>query len=143
VALPAELVASLPRHDGVVAGRATFDLPPSYRLMSAESISVQATMMCEVLTSLGEDSAVGHWWHGQFVPVGDDGGGANLLLDQRGGVGRLGQHYEDGDVDFERWPASLTELLAETADLLDGTLPQFQHCRPSVADGVLTWDLVR
>lgn len=145
VPLPADLVASLLRHDGVTPGRpGTFTLPPFFEPLSAHGIGTEAAMMCEVLTSLGEDSAVGSWWHGQFVPVAVDNGGDSLFLDQRTGTGRLGRHYNEDTVSFDQGQASLTELLEQTADVLDGRRPVLGYSRPTVTpEGTLDWEIVR
>jgi cell wall assembly regulator SMI1 len=143
VPFPAELIASLRRHDGAGTNmRAGFTLPPFYLPLSTESITSEATMMCEVLISLGLDSGVGSWWHGQVIPIAIDGGGGNLLLDQRPGHdGRLGEHFEDSEMMFTHFPASLTELLELTAGSLETGGLVLGHYRPKVADGMLDWDI--
>lgn len=143
VALPAELIASLLRHDGTDHPPTGFTLPPFYAPVSAADLASDAAMMCEVLISLGDDSSVGAWWHGRFVPFAIDGSGNSLFLDQREGHGRLGEHDNEGDVMFDRWPATLTELVEQTADALEGTRPQVGRYRPVVSGGELDWEFVR
>lgn len=83
VPLPAELVASLRRHDGVDQAIRTFVFPPFMHPLTASGIADEATMMCEVLADLGDDGAVGPWWHGRYVPIAVDHSGNSLFLDQR------------------------------------------------------------
>jgi len=71
------------------------------------------------------------------VPVAVDHGGDSLFLDQLTD-GRLGRHYNEGDVMFDG-PASLTELLEQTADALDGTGPLADEYVPVVDEGLLDW----
>ncbi|MBB5851415.1 SMI1/KNR4 family protein [Amycolatopsis umgeniensis] len=118
VALPAELVASLLRHDGVTGIGESFSLPPFNHPASAETVASEAKSLCEVLKSAGDES-VGYWWHGRFVPIAVSGGGDGLFLDQRTGTGRLGEWDHEGSVNFDRWPATLTDLLEQTATALE------------------------
>nr|WP_225953523.1 SMI1/KNR4 family protein [Kibdelosporangium phytohabitans] len=145
VPFPAELIAFLRRHDGAGTDmRAGFTLPPFYQPMSARAIDVDAKMMCDVLGTSGHDENVGSWWHGQVVPFAQDGGGGNLLLDQRPGRGgRLGEHDEESDMGFERYPRTLTELLEVTATSLETGGIALKHYRPKVVDGgILEWDII-
>jgi cell wall assembly regulator SMI1 len=143
VPIPAELIASLRRHDG--AGRTlrnAFLLPPFYVPSSAYSITSEAKVMCEVLASSGSDESVGYWWHGQVIPIAFDGGGGNLLLDQRPGRGgRLGEHDEETDMVFDTYPRTFTELLEQTATSLETGKAALGHYHPKVVGGVLDWDL--
>jgi cell wall assembly regulator SMI1 len=140
VTLPSELVASLLRHDGMnTAGG--FLLPSIYRPVSAVDIGGQATALCEVLTH-GQNESVGSWWHGQFVPFAVDGAGDVLFLDQRPGYdGKLGESDHEGTVDFSRRPASLTELLEQTATALEtGERTNGSYRAKVTPAGVLTWE---
>lgn len=132
VRLPAELIASLRRHNGVdPADTRTFTFPIFMHPLTAERITDEATMMCEVLVESGVDGSVGAWWHGQWVPVAVDHSGDSLFLDR----GRLGRHYNEDNAAFDG-PPTLTELLEQTADTLEtGEGP----ARPVVIDGVLEW----
>lgn len=131
VRLPAELVASLRRHDGVSGRdlRTEFRFPLGMSPLSTKNIAGEARLMCDVLESLGDDGAVEAWWHGRFVPVATDYGGELLFLDGA----RLGRHYEADDVTFD---GGYAELLEETADALSGG----GEYRPAVVDGVLNWE---
>lgn len=134
--LPAELVASLRRHDGVTRDSVdTFTLPPFLHPLPAAGIAGDAGMMCEVLTDVGIDGNVGSWWHGQYVPIAVDHGGDSLFLAPDG---RLGRHYHETGVEFDG-PATYTDLLEQTADALTGTGPLAAEYRPYVADGQLGW----
>ncbi|MFK0247275.1 SMI1/KNR4 family protein [Amycolatopsis azurea] len=144
VAFPAELVASLLRHDGVADTGESFDLPPFHQPVSAEGMEGQAKVMCDVLTSSGIDDNVGYWWHGRFVPFAVDGGGDGLFLDQRTGTGRLGEWNHEGSVSFDRWPPTLTELLEQTATALETGGPVIDGYRPVVTEKrALDWDIPR
>jgi hypothetical protein len=125
VPFPAELVASLRRHDG-----AALRFPPRMYPLSAARIGDEAVMMCDVLESVGIDGNVGSWWHGRYLPVASDHGGDLLFLDGD----RLGYHHEAGDVAFDG-PADLIELLEHTADALEGR----GEYRPVVVGGELDW----
>jgi cell wall assembly regulator SMI1 len=143
VTLPPELVASLLRHDGM-GTRGGNLLPPLYRLLSVADIGGQAEMLCEVLMR-GVNENVGTWWHGQFVPFAVNGGGDSLFLDQRGGHGgKLGEHDHEAFADFSSWPATLTDLLEQTATALETGQRTHVYCRAEVTPaGVLTWELLR
>jgi cell wall assembly regulator SMI1 len=143
VPIPAELIAFLRRHDGAGTNmRNGFTLPPFYIPMSAEGIISEAMMMCDVLGSSGSDGSVGAWWHGQVIPIAFDGGGGNLLLDQRPGRGgRLGDHDEETDMMFTTYPRSLTELLEQTATSLETGSAALKHYHPKVVEGALEWDI--
>ncbi|WP_410599854.1 SMI1/KNR4 family protein [Amycolatopsis sp. lyj-90] len=143
VTLPAELIASLLRHDGVTDIGESFSLPPFNYPASTETVAGQAKVMCEVLQSTGDES-VGHWWHGRFVPVAVSGGGDGLFLDQRAGTGRLGEWDHEGSVNFDRWPATLTELLEQTATALETGGTVVGGYRPVVTENrALDWDFPR
>ncbi|RSN52909.1 glucan synthase [Amycolatopsis sp. WAC 04182] len=144
VPLPAELVAFLLRHDGVSGVGESFALPPFHHLASTETIASQAKVMCEVLISSGWDDSVGSWWHGRFVPVAVDGGGDGLFLDQRTGTGRLGDWNHEGSVSFDHRPATLTELLEQTATALETGGPADGGYRPVVTGNrALDWEFPR
>jgi cell wall assembly regulator SMI1 len=143
VPIPAELIAFLRRHDGAGTNmRDGFTLPPFYIPMSTEGIISEAKMMCDVLGSSGSDGSVGSWWHGQVIPVAFDGGGGNLLLDQRPGRGgRLGDHDEETEMMFNTYPRSLTELLEQTATSLETGNAALKRYHPKVVAGALEWDI--
>jgi cell wall assembly regulator SMI1 len=146
VPIPPELIASLLRHDGAGADmRAAFTFPPFYRPISVQDIISEAKTLCDVLMSLGDQGSVGSWWHGQYVPFAVDNSGEALFLDQRPGHdGRLGEHDNEGDVDFDRWPPTLAQLLDVTAEGLETGHTILQFCRAHVTpDGTLDWEIVR
>jgi hypothetical protein len=128
VRLPAELVASLRRHDGAGTDlSAAFTFPALMQPLSAAEIADEATLMCDVLADLGPEADVGGWWHGRYVPVASDHGGDLLFLDGA----RLGRHYEADAVSFDG-PPGLAAMLEETADALTSGAPE-------VVDGKLNW----
>jgi hypothetical protein len=96
------------------------------------------------LISVGVNEGVGSWWHGQFVPIAIDTSGNALFLDQRQGAGRLGEHDNEGSVDFDRWPSSLTELLELTATALETGGPTVGGYRRVIAGNrTLDWEFPR
>lgn len=141
--LPAELVASLRRHDGVALDRgSSFSLPPFYTPMSAATIGSDWKSLCDVFQSLG--GLVGaQWWSPAYTAFASAGDGGSLLLDQRPGrVPHVGEFFAEDGTNFTRWPASLTDLLELTAQTLQTGQP-WDHNRPVVRSGVLTWDILR
>jgi cell wall assembly regulator SMI1 len=144
VLFPPELIASLQRHDGSGKdARAEFELPPFYTPISADEIGREAAMLCDVLKSGGIAGNVVSWWHGQYVPFAVDHSGEALFLDQRPGQnGRLAEHDNEGDVNSDRWPPTLTELLEATADGLETGKVVLSHYRALVTpQGTLDWDI--
>jgi len=141
VAFPADLVASLLRHNGVAA--MGFDLPPFFSPMSVDEIASDWVVSCGVMANvtMGSDD----WWHKAFVPFAADGGGGCLLVDQRaGGHGRVGEFYPEDGTGFERWPASITELLEKTARSLETGRPYENRYAPKVdAEGALDWEILQ
>jgi cell wall assembly regulator SMI1 len=133
VALPADLVASLRRHDGL-AGHG-FSLPPFFTPSPVGGILSDWLLNCGVPG--GPDR-----WHRQFVPFASASDGGSLVVDQRpGGHGRVGEFNAESGTSFERWPASVTELLEGTASALETGQPYAGHYTPKVTDGRLDWDV--
>lgn len=139
VAFPADLVASLRRHDGASAIDG-FDLPPFYRLLNLDEMRLDWETSCEVLAA---DAPEDDWWHRAFVPFASAGDGGCLLVDQRpGGHGRVGEFYPDEGTGFDRWPASVTELLEDVARSLETGEPYAGQYRPTVdAERRLDWTI--
>ncbi|MEU4626583.1 SMI1/KNR4 family protein [Actinoplanes sp. NPDC023801] len=142
VAFPGDLVASLRRHDG--ADR--FALPPFFAPESVQSLYRDWQVNCKVLA--GTDTASGEWgepwWHPDFVPFAQAGDGGSLVADQRpGGHGRVGEFYPEDGTNFERWPASVIELLEKTATSLETGRPYEGRYRPRVVDGAVDWEVLR
>ncbi|MEC3976460.1 SMI1/KNR4 family protein [Amycolatopsis sp. H20-H5] len=138
VPLPPELVASLERHDG----SGPVELLPSYTPASADGIAYDAKMMCDIMAGLANESA-GYWWDGQVVPFAVDGAGSLLVLDQRPGHGgQVGEHHEDGELEFGGRPTSLTDLLEQTATALETGRP-LRDFLPNAEKGELDWVFIR
>ncbi|MCF0092933.1 ATP-dependent dethiobiotin synthetase BioD [Micromonospora sp. MH99] len=138
VPFPPDLVASLRRHDGVAAVD-SFDLPPFYRPLPLDQIVADWEVSCSVLAGgpLDDD-----WWHRAFVPFATAGDGGCLLVDQRpGGHGRVGEFYPEGGTGFDRWPASIAELLEGVARSLETGDAYMQQYRPGVKAGQLEWTI--
>jgi cell wall assembly regulator SMI1 len=135
VTFPGDLVASLRRHNGA----SRFDLPPFFGPESVDQIYRDWQTNCKVLAGAGGEWPE-PWWHPDFVPFADAGDGGSLLVDQRpGGHGRVGEFYAEDGTDFERWPASIAELLEKTATSLETGKPYEGRYRPQVTDGILDW----
>jgi hypothetical protein len=118
VAFPADLVASLRRHDGVAVGG--FTLPPAYAPEPAAQIAADWSVNCGALID------------GALVPFATGAGGARLLA----GPGRVGEFSAGHGISFDGWPGSVAELLERTA----GSLETGSPAAASVdLDGVLTW----
>lgn len=83
------------------------------------------------------------WWHRAFVPFATAGDGGCLLVDQRpGGHGRVGESYPEDGTGFDRWPASVVELLEGVAQALESGKPYAGRYRPVVnAGGRLDWEV--
>jgi cell wall assembly regulator SMI1 len=140
--LPAELVASLRRHNGVTLDRtSSFALPPFYTPMSAATIGSDWKSLCDVSQSLG-GQVDAQWWSPAYTAFASAGDGGSLLLDQRPGrVPHVGEFFAEDGTNFTRWPASLTDLLELTAQTLQTGQP-WNHNRPTVRSGALTWDIL-
>ncbi|MFF5078107.1 SMI1/KNR4 family protein [Actinoplanes sp. NPDC000266] len=133
VAFPADLVASLRRHDGLSAAFG-FDLPPFYAPSALNDILLDWQVNCRVAGG----------WDRAFVPFARAVDGGNLLVDQRpGGHGRVGEYFPESGTDFERWPASVAELLERTATALETGRPYDGRYLARVDDGTLSWAVIR
>ncbi|WP_125803444.1 SMI1/KNR4 family protein [Actinoplanes sp. ATCC 53533] len=143
VAFPADLVASLLRHDGVTSRGAAFTLPFFYDPLPVGGIVPEWLSLCEVLANVpGAQEST--WWDKSFVPFASSGDGGNLLVDQRpGNHGRVGDFFNEVGVSFEAWPGSVAELLEKTAQSLESGRPYGNRFRPTVTrEGILDWDIV-
>ena len=143
VAFPADLVASLRRHDGVTGRATAFTFPSFYDPMPAGRIADEWHLLCTVLADVF-GAADSTWWDKDFVPFASSGDGGNLLADQRpGSHGRVGRFFNEDGVSFQEWPGSVAELLEKTADSLETGRPFGNSYRPRVTGaGVLEWDIV-
>lgn len=141
VAFPADLVASLRRHDGVSPG-GRFDLPPFYAPETLAGIAADRQVNCGVLADQ-EEALTDAWWDPAFVPFATAGDGGSLVADQRpGGHGRVGEFYPEDGTSFVRWPGSIAELLELTATSLETGRPYAGQYRPRVAGGALDWEII-
>ncbi|MEQ4306018.1 SMI1/KNR4 family protein [Plantactinospora sp. B6F1] len=133
---PADLVASLRRHDGAD----DFDLPPFYQPMRLDQIAADMAVNCRVRADAPVDE---DWWHPSFVPFASAGDGGSLLVDQRpGGHGRVGEFYPEDGTGFDGWPASVAELLNGVARSLETGEPYAGRYGPTVdAEGRLDWTI--
>lgn len=139
VAFPADLVASLQRHDGSQPGG--FALPASFHLFSIDEILDDWTSVCVVLAN---NSTKPDWYDPAFVPFAGVSDGGCLVVDQRpGGRGRVGEFYGDEGVTFDDWPKSVSLLLEQVAHALETGTDFAGSYRPVTAKGKLDWQLTR
>ncbi|MEU7907117.1 SMI1/KNR4 family protein [Actinoplanes sp. NPDC049118] len=141
VAFPADLVASLRRHDGVSAG-GRFTLPPFFAPETLDGILEDWQVTCGVLAGAGS-TWTDPWWDRAFVPFAAAGDGGTLVADQRpGGHGRVGEFYPEDGTSFATWPGSIAELLELTATSLETGRPFAGRYRPHPdAEGGLDWEI--
>ncbi|MER6189868.1 SMI1/KNR4 family protein [Streptomyces cyaneofuscatus] len=148
-AFPADLVASLARHDG----SGGFLLPPLHRLHGTRLIVTEyrAYRRADQARSPGERT----WWAARWIPLAGDGCGNSLFADHEPGpaFGRIGEHAKDGGGSFseEEASASLGAFLASTArGLQDGLWDAYEpyvdedgflEWREPDADIVVAWDM--
>ncbi|MGI5145726.1 DUF6461 domain-containing protein [Plantactinospora sp. CA-294935] len=144
VTFPADLSASLARHDGCADGAGTLELAGSYQPMSVEQIVRRWRSTEEGLREfMTDDTMRGHYWHPEWVPFARTNSVDMLVLDCRpgGSYGAVGTHLKGGGTSFGRW-ASLGDLLAEVADALHrGRSLRSRH--PVAFGGRLHWETVR
>ncbi|MEV6494795.1 SMI1/KNR4 family protein, partial [Actinoplanes sp. NPDC051633] len=138
VAFPADLVASLLRHDGVQGGG--FELPFFFWPIPVDGIADHWLSTCTVLAHNG-GADTSEWWDKAYVPFASSGDGGYLFVDQRPrwGNGRVGEFYNEDGVKFEGWPPTVADLLEETALSLESGRPFRDRFRPRVKDGSLEW----
>jgi cell wall assembly regulator SMI1 len=136
VPYPADLVASLLRHDGA-ASRAGFEFPPFYRYIGLDASYAAWSTTCRIVARIGFR---GDWWHRSHVPFAEAGDGGYLVVDARPGMGgRVGDYYAEAGTSFDKQPRSLTELLEAVAASLE-TGAEYAGYRPVVLpDGTLDW----
>ncbi|GIJ44141.1 hypothetical protein Val02_10270 [Virgisporangium aliadipatigenens] len=129
VEFPADLVASLRRHNGMDPA-AGYPLPPGQNPDSVRTVYADWQMYCEVA---GPD------WQRRFVPIAADHTGGALVVDmtpqRRGRVG----HY-DPESGYTRYGFTLVEMLEGTAAALEtGGLFDGKY-RPHVDQwGLISW----
>ncbi|MCP2165298.1 SMI1/KNR4 family protein [Goodfellowiella coeruleoviolacea] len=147
VAFPAELVASLLRHNGAESTStvSAFTLPTIYEPMSVDRIVAAWRLRCRIDDGAragdGDGFADGWWWHRRYVPFAEDGRGDYQFFDQRDGAGsRIGEAARVDGVNFAGQPAGLADLLERTATALETGEPFNGTWRPVVTDaGELDW----
>jgi cell wall assembly regulator SMI1 len=144
VAFPADLVASLRRHDGVADRSLGFTLPFFYGPMPVARIPGEWLMLCEILTETFRAEDESTWWHATFVPFASSVDGGYLFVDQRPSArGRVGDFFNEEGVTFDGWPVSVTVLLEQTATSLETGRPFANRYRPEVTkEGTLEWDVI-
>jgi cell wall assembly regulator SMI1 len=140
VGFPADLVASLRRHDGARTTNlyTVFQLPPMYGLMSLDDLRRDWRSRCGIIERAGDQP--GWWWHAKFVPFAQDFGGDVMVVDQRPeGGGRVGLHSHEDGMHFEREPDSLATLLEQTARALQSGQPYGGYRAEVNKAGGLDW----
>ncbi len=148
-AFPAELVASLARHDG----SGEFALPPHHQLYDARLIATEYRVYRRV--DQGRRPGQRTWWESRWIPLAADGCGNSLFVSQEPGpsFGRIGDHAKDdgGSFSEDGALASLGAFLESTArGLQDGLWGEHEPCvdeegflewREPEADTVVAWDM--
>jgi cell wall assembly regulator SMI1 len=140
VGFPADLVASLRRHDGARTTNlyTVFQLPPMYGLMSLDDLRRDWRTRCGIIERAGDQP--GWWWHAKFVPFAQDFGGDVLVVDQRPeGGGRFGLHSHEDGMHFEGERDSLVSLLEQTARALESGQPYGRYRAEVNEAGGLDW----
>ncbi len=118
VTFPADLVATLRRHDGVTGTSFTF--PSSYAPESLARIAADWTVNCGALIN------------DTLIPFAAGPTGARLLATTT----RLAEFKVTTGITNGRWPHSITELLEQTATSLETSLP---YAATVGTDGSLKW----
>jgi cell wall assembly regulator SMI1 len=142
VEFPADLKASLARHDGAGEDGTTLgrlELAGGYGLMSLDQIVGNWRSLTEILESLGEELEPGDWWHPRWIPVADFCSGDHLIIDARPGRkhGQVGVFYSHDVPHLGQWK-SFAALLGHTADLLEGQVTD-DEAVPRTESGRLVW----
>ena len=130
LAFPAELRASLTRHDGTTwSGWASGELLPLQRLTNERAVwmeRLEGGNFDERADHNAESTLVqAGWWNPAWIPLHADGGGNGMVIDlapaEAGAPGQvLFMDHETGPEEPEY--ASLTEYLAAVADALEAGL---------------------
>ncbi|WP_344577298.1 SMI1/KNR4 family protein [Nonomuraea roseoviolacea] len=144
--LPADLRASLLRHDGAVTSKDTW----GFGFLGNTSLSVREMLdtwrgLCDVdgQDYGGEESDPrSEWWDGRMLPVGSDGTGNHLVVDSvRHDVGDTDN---EGTMDFTPGGVrvrSYHTLLKATADALEKGRA-IGYWKPEVVAGELEWTVL-
>ncbi|KHL18596.1 cell wall assembly regulator SMI1 [Mumia flava] len=126
---------------------------PTFDLVSPTEAAAKAVMMRQIWDDLLRDADVpntplpvagvpAHQWIHHFVPIGDDRGGEDLVVDLRGGPdhGCL-MSFDKVECDYfgVQWP-SIEHLLSDVLEVLR-TGGSLRGWVPSFEDGALRWDL--
>ncbi|WEH16554.1 SMI1/KNR4 family protein [Streptomyces sp. VNUA24] len=145
---PDPLTESLLRHDGT--NHAVL-LPPFWMPLSTHDILETWTMRTEIHASIFGDTQdgdaeaeYGPWWHRQWIPFAENGGGDELVIDQRPTrySGRVGDAFHEEGCHFPphaMW-ASLPALLDMTATALETGEPLDRYTRIVSDEGRLDWE---
>ncbi|EFL12864.1 SMI1/KNR4 family protein [Streptomyces sp. C] len=141
VTFPADLVASLLRHNGAMDGAEAFRFSTDDRLLSVSEIVRDTRWMRDIAADLDEEEAE-YYWIDAYLKFGSYGVTSDgLTIDCRRGqdsYGAIGRFFDETGTDFGR-AASLGAYLAELADRLE-------HGRDGGAvtfNGRLYWEWAR
>jgi hypothetical protein len=132
ITLPADMTASLLRHNGVGASAGDL-IPPDYDILNLERMAAERARFCDIAHGL---------WRPDFVPVAVGADDTCLLVGmaQAPGGATLGTFGSEGSPSFARRGGSWLTLLQDVATALEtGTYRDLY--RPVVTPaGVLTWE---
>jgi cell wall assembly regulator SMI1 len=143
VTFPADLRASLARHDGATDGPATFQLAGDYQLMRIDDIVPRWRAATDALDHDDRDELIrSGYWHPRWVPFAKTNSVDMLVVDCRPGptYGAVGIHQEGDGTHFGLW-ADLAALLSDVADALSRDRP-IRHWHPVAYGGRLRWEIV-
>lgn len=145
---PDALAESLLRHDGT--NHAVL-LPPFWMPLSTHGIREAWRIRTETYASIFGDAQdgdaeaeYGPWWHRQWIPFAGNGGGDELVIDQRPTRlrGRMGDAFHEDGCYFlphAMW-ASLPALMHMTADAMETGEPLNGYTRVVTDEGRLDWE---
>lgn len=122
IVFPAELVASLRRHNGAVGGAEVFRFSSHDRLLPVSEIVQETRFMRHLADGLDEEEAA-YYWTDAYVKFGSFESTADgLTIDcgrELGAYGAIGRFFDETGTDFDT-ADSLGAYLAEEADLMEG-----------------------
>lgn len=117
---PADLVASLRRHDGAAEGTEAFRLPTGDRLLGVREIVAATEFLRTAAADLDEESAEFYWLPGyaQFGSYGVTADGLTVDCRPGGSLGAIGRFFDETGTDFGQ-ADSLGGYLEGVADQLE------------------------
>ena len=149
MSFPADVIASLRRHDGARLDRDSawtcFELPPFFRPLPVEEVRFHwRTRAKAVALTEAEHGDMSWHWDRRWIPVAASrGADCRFVVGERASprFGRLGRAYHADPAQLDDPQRSLALLLQAVADSLEQEVP-VEGCWPFVnAHGGLDWKL--